>query len=102
MSSPPRIGIVSALGRTVSEPSSGNGPGAVLPDVVQTSAAINPGNSGGALADLSGVLEDEFLDIAVHTHSPLEGALPRRVGGGLVHTNVQLCLRHGFTLAPRR
>jgi putative serine protease PepD len=42
-------GIVSALGRTVSE-SSGVG----LPDLIQTSAPINPGNSGGALVDLSG------------------------------------------------
>jgi S1-C subfamily serine protease len=42
-------GIVSALGRQVSEPN-----GNVLPDVVQTSAAINPGNSGGALVDLNG------------------------------------------------
>ena len=40
-------GIVSALGRNVSE-----GQGVVLPNVIQTSAAINPGNSGGALADL--------------------------------------------------
>lgn len=42
-------GIVSALGRTVNEPS-----GAVLPNVIQTSAPINPGNSGGALVDLEG------------------------------------------------
>ena len=42
-------GIVSALGRTVSESS-----GTALPDTIQTSASINPGNSGGALADLSG------------------------------------------------
>lgn len=42
-------GIVSAVGRTVSE-----GNGVVLPDVIQTSAAINPGNSGGALVDLAG------------------------------------------------
>jgi S1-C subfamily serine protease len=45
-------GIVSALGRTVSE---GNG-GATLPNVIQTDAAINPGNSGGALVDLQGQL----------------------------------------------
>jgi putative serine protease PepD len=44
-------GIVSALGRTVSEPS-----GATLPNAVQTSAAINPGNSGGALVDLDGAV----------------------------------------------
>jgi S1-C subfamily serine protease len=46
-------GIVSAVGRTVSEPAEGGNPGATLPDVVQTSAAINPGNSGGALVNLS-------------------------------------------------
>ncbi|MHB1638928.1 MAG: S1C family serine protease [Candidatus Dormibacteria bacterium] len=42
-------GIVSAVGRTVSEPN-----GVTLPDVIQTSAPINPGNSGGALVDLQG------------------------------------------------
>jgi S1-C subfamily serine protease len=42
-------GIVSAVGRTVSEPS-----GNALPSTIQTSAAINPGNSGGALVDLTG------------------------------------------------
>jgi S1-C subfamily serine protease len=47
-------GIVSATGRTVTEPQSGTSPGATLPDVIQTSASINPGNSGGALVDLSG------------------------------------------------
>ncbi|WEH42204.1 trypsin-like peptidase domain-containing protein [Streptomyces sp. AM 2-1-1] len=46
-------GIVSALGRTVSEPSSGGGTGATLANMVQTSAAINPGNSGGALVNLN-------------------------------------------------
>ena len=42
-------GIVSSLGRTVSE-----GNGAVISSAIQTSAAINPGNSGGALVDLHG------------------------------------------------
>lgn len=42
-------GIVSAVGRTVSE----GGAGATIPDMVQTSAAINPGNSGGALVNLA-------------------------------------------------
>ncbi len=45
-------GIVSAVGRTVSEPRSGGGTGATIANMVQTSAAINPGNSGGALVDL--------------------------------------------------
>lgn len=46
-------GIVSAVGRTVTEPSSADSPGATLPDTIQTSAAINPGNSGGALVNLT-------------------------------------------------
>ncbi|WP_217630985.1 S1C family serine protease [Modestobacter sp. DSM 44400] len=47
-------GIVSAIGRTVSEPVTQESPGAALPNTIQTSAAINPGNSGGALVDLEG------------------------------------------------
>ncbi|MFE5094446.1 S1C family serine protease [Streptomyces sp. NPDC056638] len=46
-------GIVSALGRTVSESSGGGGTGATIANMVQTSAAINPGNSGGALVNLN-------------------------------------------------
>jgi S1-C subfamily serine protease len=45
-------GIVSALGRSVSE---GQG-GATIPNAIQTDAPINPGNSGGALVDLQGNL----------------------------------------------
>ncbi|MGW0859713.1 S1C family serine protease [Streptomyces sp. NPDC002690] len=52
-------GIVSALGRTVSESRTGGGTGATLANMVQTSAAINPGNSGGALVDL----ESEVIGI---------------------------------------
>lgn len=40
-------GIVSAIGRTVSE-----GQGVVLPNAIQRRAPIDPGNSGGALVDL--------------------------------------------------
>lgn len=47
-------GIVSAVGRTVTEPSGSGSPGATLPNMIQTSAAINPGNSGGALVNLAG------------------------------------------------
>ena len=46
-------GIVSAVGRTVSEPRTQDSPGVTIPNMVQTSAAINPGNSGGALVNLS-------------------------------------------------
>lgn len=45
-------GIVSAVGRIVSEPQTQNSPGATISSAIQTSAAINPGNSGGALVDL--------------------------------------------------
>ncbi|WP_033332043.1 MULTISPECIES: S1C family serine protease [Streptomyces] len=45
-------GIVSATGRTVSEPQAPGSPGATIGNMVQTSAAINPGNSGGALVNL--------------------------------------------------
>jgi S1-C subfamily serine protease len=44
-------GIVSALGRNVSEDN-----GVTIPNAIQTDAPINPGNSGGALVDLSGNL----------------------------------------------
>ncbi|MEV5506983.1 S1C family serine protease [Streptomyces orinoci] len=47
-------GIVSAVGRTVSEGRGGGGTGATIANMVQTSAAINPGNSGGALVNLAG------------------------------------------------
>jgi putative serine protease PepD len=43
-------GIVSSLGRTVSEGSGGG----VISAAIQTSAPINPGNSGGALVNLDG------------------------------------------------
>lgn len=45
-------GIISATGRTVSEPRTEGAPGATIANMVQTSAAINPGNSGGALVTL--------------------------------------------------
>jgi S1-C subfamily serine protease len=41
-------GLVSALGRTLSESSQ-----VALPNLIQTSAPINPGNSGGALVNLA-------------------------------------------------
>ncbi len=49
LSSSVTSGIISATGRVVAEPATADGPGATLPDAIQTSAPINPGNSGGAL-----------------------------------------------------
>ncbi len=67
-------GIVSAVGRTVSEPQESGSPGATLPDAIQTSAAINPGNSGGALVNLS----DQVVGIPTlaATDQQLGGAAP--------------------------
>ncbi len=44
-------GIISALGRNVSEQRNG---ATTIPGAIQTDAPINPGNSGGALVDLQG------------------------------------------------
>ena len=47
------IGIVSQLGRTISETLAGN---YAIADVIQFSAAINPGNSGGPLLNANGAV----------------------------------------------
>jgi serine protease Do len=49
-------GVVSALGRAIPEPGSGQSQaaGPFLFDLIQTDAAINPGNSGGPLINLDG------------------------------------------------
>ena len=49
-------GVVSALGRSLSNVGEGSTAGYPLVDVIQTDAAINPGNSGGALVDRGGKL----------------------------------------------
>src|ERR1019366_4939057 len=67
-------GIISAVGRTVSEAQEAGSPGATLPDVIQTSAAINPGNSGGALADLAGQVVG--IPTLAATDQQLGGAAP--------------------------
>jgi S1-C subfamily serine protease len=75
-------GIVSALGRTVSE---GQG-GAIIHNAIQTDAPINPGNSGGALVDLQGDLVGipTLAAIDPEFHTPANGvgfAIPsNRVG----------------------
>ena len=65
---------MSAVGRTVSEPSGEGSPGATLPDTIQTSASINPGNSGGALVDLAGQVVG--IPTLAATDQQLGGAAP--------------------------
>jgi S1-C subfamily serine protease len=64
-------GIISATGRTVTEPVSADSPGATLTDCLQTSADINPGNSGGALVNLA----DQVIGI------PTLAAVDQQLGG---------------------
>ena len=47
-------GVISALGRTITEDSSSNQNGQTIADIIQTSTAINPGNSGGPLITYGG------------------------------------------------
>ncbi|HLL65333.1 MAG TPA: trypsin-like peptidase domain-containing protein [Micromonosporaceae bacterium] len=47
-------GIVSALHRTIEEPTDAGGGRRSIGDAIQTDAAINPGNSGGALVNTAG------------------------------------------------
>ncbi|GAA3481762.1 S1C family serine protease [Streptomyces yanii] len=67
-------GIVSAVGRTVSESREDGGTGATIANMVQTSAAINPGNSGGALVNL----DSEVIGIPTlaATDPQMNGAAP--------------------------
>jgi S1-C subfamily serine protease len=91
-------GIVSALGRTVSEPG-----GAALPNLVQTSAAINPGNSGGALVDLEGRLVGVPTLAAV---SPELGAQAPGIGFAIPSNTVRdiagQIIAHGQVVNSRR
>jgi S1-C subfamily serine protease len=47
-------GVISALGRTITEESGTSQNGLTIADIIQTSTAINPGNSGGPLLTYAG------------------------------------------------
>ncbi|MDW8396886.1 MAG: trypsin-like peptidase domain-containing protein [Anaerolineae bacterium] len=72
------LGIVSALGRTLSEAASDGGSYA-NPDIIQTDAAINPGNSGGPLLDLRGRVIG--VNTAIRTSAP--SVLGQAVNSGI-------------------
>jgi S1-C subfamily serine protease len=62
-------GVISALGRTITESSSSQSSGQTVPDMIQTSTAINSGNSGGPLINYAG----EVVGITTAAVSNSEG-----------------------------
>jgi S1-C subfamily serine protease len=63
-------GVISALGRTITEVSSSSqSSGQTIPDMIQTSTAINSGNSGGPLINYAG----EVVGITTAAVSNSEG-----------------------------
>ncbi|MDV3292825.1 MAG: trypsin-like peptidase domain-containing protein [Nitrososphaerales archaeon] len=80
-------GVISQLGRTIQEPSSGN---YSISGVIQFSAPINPGNSGGPLLDANGnvvgittatVSGSQGLGFAIPSHTILK-ELPSLIANG--------------------
>jgi S1-C subfamily serine protease len=81
-------GIISATGRTVTEPTGGSSPGATLPEAIQTSASINPGNSGGALVDLAGDVVGVPTLAALEPAGDGEGTAPAPGIGFAIPSNI--------------
>ncbi|MEM2103501.1 MAG: trypsin-like peptidase domain-containing protein [Candidatus Bathyarchaeia archaeon] len=76
------IGIVSALGRTITEDQTGGYP---IANVIQTTAPLNPGNSGGPLLNLQGqvvgittaiVSDSQGLGFAIPSNTILREVYP--------------------------
>jgi 2-alkenal reductase len=73
-------GIVSAVGRTLPESATENGPAFTNPEIIQTDAAINPGNSGGPLLDLKGKVIG--VNTAIRSTNGTFGSQPSNSGIG--------------------
>ena len=87
-------GIVSALGRSISDPSE------QLSNLIQTDAAINPGNSGGPLVNAAG--EVVGMNTAVIQATPSGDALAQNIGFAIAVNTIKQTLtqlRKGGTAA---
>jgi len=61
------VGVVSALGRSLSVDESSSSGSYSIPDVIQTDAPINPGNSGGVLVNSKG----QVIGVTTAIESPV-------------------------------
>ena len=68
-------GVISALGRTLSETETDGTSGPTIPDTIQTSTPINPGNSGGPLLTYEGEVVG-ITTAAVSSSEDLGFAIP--------------------------
>jgi S1-C subfamily serine protease len=84
------IGIVSALGRTIT-----SGSGITLADLVQTDAAINQGNSGGPLVNLKG----ELVGLNTTIIAEAQG-IGFAVSSALVQRYADDLIEHGRVVLP--
>ncbi len=83
-------GVVSALGRTITETDGTQNSGIDIPDVIQTSTAINPGNSGGPLVNYRG----EVVGITTAAVSNSEG-LGFAIPSDTILRELALIMRNG-------
>ncbi len=77
------VGIVSALGRTITANNKTTSFGAVysIPDIIQTDAPINPGNSGGVLVDDLGKVigVTAAIESSVNSNAGIGFAIPSAI-----------------------
>jgi serine protease Do len=86
------VGIISALGRTISAGSSTtSGAAYSIPDIIQTDAPINPGNSGGVLVDEQGRVMGvtAAIESAVNSNAGIGFAIPSAIVSKVVPSLIQ-------------
>jgi len=98
------FGVISALNRNFSDPSSGNNK--IYKRMIQTDAAINPGNSGGPLVNIQGevigintfILSDSGGSVGIGFAIPINRV--KKVVYELVKFGRIRTIDYGFQIAP--